>query len=92
MLPDQDIPDSIRERFDNLRGAMHSAKPINGETPALASIRKMALADAARHAKTIVAMFSELVRAKATGERVSVVKPDGKIKRKPRKFVRATLN
>ena len=92
LLPEQDIPDSIRERFDTLRSAMHSAKPINGETPAVASIRKMAVGDATRHAKTIVAMFSELVRVKATGERLGKNKNGDQIKRKPRKFVRATLN
>ena len=71
-LPDGDVPDHIRERFVRLRGAMCSAKPIGKECPVVASVRKMSAIDATNFAADIVAMFSELVRAKSTGERVRV--------------------
>ncbi len=70
MLPDTDVPASIRPRLETLRQAMHAVKPLRGESPAAASVRKMSPADASRHAGSIVAMFSELVRVKSTGERL----------------------
>ncbi|HHQ14120.1 MAG TPA: hypothetical protein ENK16_03750 [Chromatiales bacterium] len=71
MLPDKDIPASIRSRLELLRQAMHSVKPLGKESPAAASVRKMSTAEASRHALAIVAMFSELVRVKSTGERLN---------------------
>lgn len=72
-LPDGEVPDSIRSRFAMLREAMHAARPLGNESPMVASVRKMSAADASSHAASIVAMFSELVRVKATGERLRVV-------------------
>ncbi len=68
MLREADAPEQIRERLLKLRTAMHSVKPLSFESAAAASVRKMSKADAAQHALNIVAMFSELVRVKATGE------------------------
>jgi hypothetical protein len=70
MLAEEDLPDSIRPRFLVLRQAMKMVKPISTEDPVIASVRKMSAAEASRYAASIVAMFSELVRVKATGERV----------------------
>ncbi len=71
VVQDDDIPEIIRTKFVTLRRAMHSAKPANRkESPVFASVRKMSSTEAGRHSKAIVAMFSELVRVKATGERL----------------------
>jgi hypothetical protein len=75
MLPEDEVPEGIRARFELLTQAMHSTRPLGGESPVAASVRKMSAAEAARHATAIVAMFSELVRVKATGERLRVVTP-----------------
>lgn len=74
MLPEASMPESIRPRFEILKHAMHSVKPISEESPILASVRKMSSAEASRCATQIVAMFSELVRVKATGERLRLKK------------------
>lgn len=74
-LPDGDVPAHIREKFQRLRQAMSSAKPIGKECSVVASVRKMSAVDATSFAADIVAMFSELVRAKSTGERVRVSAP-----------------
>lgn len=73
-LPDDDVPDSIRESFQRLRLAMSTARPIGNECSVVATVRKMSATDAASCSADIVAMFSELVRAKSTGERISVTK------------------
>lgn len=70
MLAEEAIPETIRPRFEELRKAMHSIEPMTTESPVTASVRKMAPTEASRHAASIVAMFSELVRVKDTGERL----------------------
>jgi hypothetical protein len=75
MLPEADMPDSIRQRFEILKHAMHTVKPASDESPILASVRKMSSAEAGRCATQIVAMFSELVRVKSTGERLRLKSP-----------------
>ena len=73
-LADTDVPEAIREDFAQLRQAMHSAKPMGKEPAPAAAVRKMSPREASRYSTSIVAMFSELVRAKSTGERPQVVK------------------
>jgi len=75
MLPETDLPDSIRPRFEILKHTMHTVKPISEESPILASVRKMSSAQAGHCATQIVAMFSELVRVKSTGERLRLKSP-----------------
>ena len=72
LINDDEIPEGIRPRFELLRRTMHTAKPIGQESPVIASVRKMSAADAAGCASLIVAMFSELVRVKSTGERLGL--------------------
>jgi len=72
MLPETNMPESIRPRFELLKHSMHSVKPMSEESPILASVRKMSSVEASRCATQIVAMFSELVRVKSTGERLRV--------------------
>ncbi len=73
-LPKSGMPESIREGLERLQKSMCSATPIGREYVAAASIRKMSAAEAAQHAASIVAMFSELVRVKATGEPLANIK------------------
>ena len=75
MLPETDMPESIRPRFQILKNSMNTVKPMWEESPILASVRKMSSAEASRCATQIVAMFSELVRVKSTGERLRLKSP-----------------
>ena len=74
-LRDDEIPDSIRQKFDSLRQALHSVDPGRGENAVDASVRKMAPTDAQRYVTSILLMMSELVRVKGTNERLSFAKP-----------------
>jgi len=74
LLSEDDVPETIRPRFELLRRQMHMAKPNGRESAALASVRKMSAADASGCASLIVAMFSELVRVKSTGERLGLLR------------------
>jgi hypothetical protein len=62
------LPEAIRTRFELLRQALTSASATEKETAVEVSVRKMSPPDAARYTRSIVAMFAELVRVKATGE------------------------
>ena len=66
-----DLPESIRPRFELLRKAMSAVPPTEKETVVQVSVRKMSQTDAMRFTGSIVAMFAELVRVKTTGERLN---------------------
>ncbi len=68
-LPAEELPELIRPRFELLRRAMHTVKPLRGESPVLATVRKMSKTETNRCANEIVTMFSELRPDKGTGER-----------------------
>ncbi len=73
-LREDELPESIRQKFESLRQALHAVDPINGETRVHASVRKMSPTDAQRYATSILLMLSELVRVKGSGERLAFVK------------------
>ncbi len=70
-LAEDDVPEAIRPRFEALRQAMNAVPPTEKETAVQVSVRKMAPAEAGRFTRSILAMFAELVRVKATGERLN---------------------
>lgn len=72
LRPD-DVPETIRPRFELLREAMMAVPATGRETSVQVSVRKMSQADAIRYTRSIVAMFAELVRVKETGERLGAV-------------------
>ena len=74
MLASDELPESVQMRFDVLRQAMHTAKPMAWESPARASVRKMSSSEADHYAREIVHMFSELVRVRGTGEALRTTK------------------
>jgi len=69
-LPDADVPEAIRPRFDALRRAMTAVPATEKETSVQVSVRKMSPQDAARFTRSIVTMFGELVCVRSTGERL----------------------
>jgi len=69
-LGENEVPEAIRPRYENLRKAMTAVPSNEKETSVQVSVRKMSGADAARHARSILVMFAELIRVKNTGERL----------------------
>jgi hypothetical protein len=60
---DQDqLPNEIRDEFCSLSNRMSCVKPLRGESPVNATVRKMSDADAGRAALRIVNMMSVLAR------------------------------
>jgi hypothetical protein len=73
-----ELPEAIRPRFELLRQAMTSQPGSEKETAVQVSVRKMSQADAGRYVRSVLAMFAELVRVKATGERLATGEPGSK--------------
>lgn len=73
-LRDDQIPESIRPKFESLREALLAAPPSNGENRVHASVRKMSPVDAQRYATSILLMLAELVRVKGSGDRIAFAK------------------
>jgi hypothetical protein len=73
-LGEDQVPDSIRPKFESLREALHAVDPANGESAVHASVRKMSPVDAQRYATSILLMLGELVRVKGSGDRLSFSK------------------
>ena len=93
LLPDDDIPESIRPRFERLRKNLHAIKPLPTESAVVASVRKMSVEEANQCATSIVIMFSELVRVKTTGERLQpITSVDGDDPTNGTQHHRAALN
>jgi hypothetical protein len=70
-LSKDDLPEALRPRFEALRAAMHAVPPTEKETAVQVSVRKMSLHDAGHFSRSILGMFTEQLRVKATGERVN---------------------
>lgn len=61
-LDDQDLPECLRLRFEDLREALHRVAPLGGEPCVMATVRKMSIPEADRYATSIVRIYTELVR------------------------------
>ena len=81
-LADNELPQSLRTRFEDLHAALHAVTPIGREPCVKATIRKMSTLQAGSHARTIVSLYAELV---CHGERTELLKlVNGKLEKAPK--------
>ena len=62
-IASDDLPDSIREQFNRMRERLMTRRPVNGEHPVVATIRKMSPMEAARYGHEIVHMYDDVMSA-----------------------------
>lgn len=72
-LEDEVLPDELRTVFADLRESLYQHRPIGGESAVEATVRKMSVREAERHATSILTLLSRLMREHSTGERLKVV-------------------
>ena len=60
-IDEEELPESIRESFANLRHEMYRVTPLNGEGPICASVRKMSAEDAGDCAVSVVSLYREMI-------------------------------
>ena len=60
-IDEEELPESIREAFANLRQEMYRVTPLNGEGPICASVRKMSAEDAGDCAVSVVSLYREMI-------------------------------
>ena len=70
-LESDELPQSLRKRFEDIDTALHAVTPIGKEPCVRAAIRKMSTLQAGSHARTIVSLYAELV---CHGERAEPLK------------------
>jgi len=61
-LDQEELPKEIREEFTSVSACMSCVKPLRGETPEQATVRKMSDSDAGQVASRIVNMLGVIVR------------------------------
>jgi hypothetical protein len=61
-IHEDELPITMQQTFADLRQALHSVAPQNGESPVCASVRKMSLEDAGECAAHVVELYGELSR------------------------------
>ncbi len=88
-LDSKELPEALRSRFENLHAALHAVTPIGKEHCVRATIRKMSRIQAGDHARTILALYTELTSRGERSDPLKVVngKPkavNGKTKKAPR--------
>jgi hypothetical protein len=57
-----ELPDSLRERYERLHSAMHSAAPIGKEGSLKTTVQKMSFAEASDYAGKIVELYIDVLR------------------------------
>lgn len=74
-LPAEEMPGDLRQDFEALRLSMTRVRPLQGESPVAATVRKMSIGEADACAARIIALLDSLHRtmavapAKASGQR-----------------------
>lgn len=61
------LPVDMREPYADEQRALHSMRPLPGETAMRATVRKMSCAEAARHAAFVTDLFAAFARSRAIG-------------------------
>jgi len=57
-----ELPDEVKLGFADLTSLMYRVAPLNGEGAVCASVRKMSTKEAGQCARSVVALYRELVR------------------------------
>jgi len=72
-LQDQELPVNIRNMVSDLHAALHRVSPMGQETCVKASVQKMSVLEATRHAQSIVRVYTQLLTLTERAEPLKVV-------------------
>ncbi len=72
-IHDDELPGEARLAFAELRTRLHQAKPMNGETPIRASVRKMSPTEAEHCAEIILDLFESTLEQEMNGRPLHLV-------------------
>ena len=61
-IDEDELPESVRDAFAELRSEVHRVTPLNGEGPICASVRKMSPEEAGDCAVSVVSLYREMIR------------------------------
>lgn len=72
-LPEDEVPESVRDSFHQVLGSLRGVQPLRGEDAVAASVRKMSNQEADDCAALIVEIFGVMSRAHAPLPRINTV-------------------
>jgi uncharacterized protein (UPF0147 family) len=72
-LQDHELPVNIRNAVSDLHAALHRVSPMGQETCVKASVQKMSVLEATRHAQSIVRVYAQLLTLTERAEPLKVV-------------------
>lgn len=72
-LHDDEMAPEQRAEFAKLRLRLHQVRPMNGEGPIRASVRKMSPNDAAECAEIVVELYAQMLSADVSGRSLHLV-------------------
>lgn len=76
-LQQDDLPDTMHGRYEDLQAAMHrKATPISGASGIRIAVQKMSFAEASAYAETILELYAELLRSAERTEPLKIVRSD----------------
>jgi len=75
-ISEDELPIAVKQTFSDLKHQMNRVRPLNGEGPICASVRKMSVAEAAECAVSVVALYAEISRLGDSGQ--AMLPLDGK--------------
>ena len=61
-IDEDELPESVRDAFVELRSEIHRVSPLNGEGAICASVRKMSPEEAGDCAVSVVSLYREMIR------------------------------
>jgi hypothetical protein len=73
LLPTDQVPNEIRESFEQVMGSLRGVQPLRGEDAVAASVRKMSNQEADDCAAMIVEMFGSMCKSHASVTRGGTV-------------------
>jgi len=68
-INDAELPPALRSELNSLRSALVTAEPLPGETPVLATVRKLSFEETERFAHRVVVLFGDI--ANGLGEQLT---------------------
>jgi hypothetical protein len=76
-LQQDDLPDAMHARYEDLQAAMHrKATPMGGANSIRIAVQKMSFAQASAYAETILELYAELLRSAERSEPLKIVRSE----------------
>jgi len=74
LIEDEELPDTVRAKFAELKRRMTGVEPLNGEGHIRATVRKMSMTEADECSRRMLELYSEILRGDDSGDEVTPIR------------------